>query len=215
MKVTMLIISAAMTATLFAAKPVKKHHVPERLDQIRLIHPAAANRNHILVANVGNAIPAETWGKVVTYAVSRLQLNVWTNSVAAFDAKEFLADPTKVQKDFGAKAKVGLFIVNEPNQARFYGAPGCWYAANVNGLDKGVSDAQTIKDRYAKLILKGLAYACGGGASLDSQCSLFYGSVTPKGMDDTGIMISPTTYFPMLEILRSIGGDEMLTPAMD
>jgi hypothetical protein len=34
-------------------------------------------------------------------------------------------------------------------------------------------------------------------------------------MDNTGIMISPTTYFPMLEILRAIGGGEMLTPAMD
>ena len=89
------------------------------------------------------------------------------------------------------------------------------YAANACGIEEGAADAQTVRDRYAKLILKGLAYACGGGASLEPTCSLFYGSFTPKGMDGTGIMISPTTYFPMLEILRGIGGPEMLTPAIE
>ena len=207
-------ISAAMALGAFAA-PQKKQHVPDRLDQVRLIHPAAANKNHILAVNVGDAIPAGTWGDVVTYAVSRLQLNVWTNSVAAFDAAEFVADPAKVQKDFGGKAKVGLFFVNQPGKPRFIGAPGFWYAVNTCGVEAGAPDAQTIRDRYAKLILKGLAYACGGGASLDPKCSLFYASFTPEGMDGTGIMISPSTYFPMVEVLRGIGGTEMLSPAVE
>ena len=215
MKKTLLVAVSASMALGAVAAPQKKQHVPERLDQVRLIHPAAATKNHILVANVDNAIPTGTWGDVVTYAVSRLQLNVWTNSVASFDAREFVADPAKVQKDFGGKAKVGLFIVNQPGQPRFVGAPGFWYAVNACGIEAGAPDAQTVRDRYAKLILKGLAYACGGGASLDPRCSLFYGSFTPEGMDGTGIMISPTTYFPMVEVLRGIGGTEMLSPAME
>lgn len=214
-KTILLTMSAAVSCSLFAAKPVKKHHVPERLDQIRLIHPAAAGKNHILILNVGDAIPTGTWETVVTYAVSRLQLNIWTNSVASFSATEYFTQPRMLQKEFGEKAKVGLFVVNEPDRARFYGVTGSWFVANVHGLQDGAPNTQTIRDRYAKLILKGLAYACGGGASLDSGCSLFYGSLTPQGMDDTGIMISPTTYFPMLEILRAIGGSEMLTPAME
>ena len=214
-KTIMLAMTAATALNLFSAVQMKQQHVPERLDQVRLIHPAAAKKNHILIANVGNAIPTGTWDVAVTYAVSRLQLNVWTNSAARFDAKEFFAEPAKVQKDFGEKAKVGLFIVNQPDQPRFFGAPGFWYAANVCGIEEGAADAQTVRDRYAKLILKGLAYSCGGGASLEPSCSLFYGSFTPKGMDGTGIMISPTTYFPMLEILRAIGGAEMLTPAIE
>lgn len=214
-KTLTLAMSAATALSLFSAVQMKQQHVPERLDQIRLIHPAAAKKNHILIANVGNAVPTGTWDVAVTYAVSRLQLNVWTNSVARFDGREFFAEPTKVQRDFGEKAKVGLFIVNQPGQPRFFGAPGFWYAANACGIEEGAADAQTVRDRYAKLILKGLAYACGGGASLEPTCSLFYGSFTPKGMDGTGIMISPTTYFPMLEILRGIGGPEMLTPAIE
>ncbi len=207
-------ISAAMALGAFAA-PQKKQHVPARLDQVRLIQPAAATKNHILIVDVGNAIPEQMWGDVATYAVSRLQLNVWTNSVSAFDAKEYVADPAKVQKVFGAKAKVGLFFVNQPGQPRFLGAPGFWYMVNTYGIETGAPDGQTVRDRYAKLILKGLAYACGGGASLDPRCSLFYGSFTPEGMDSTGIMISPQTYFPMVEVLRGIGGTEMLTPAVE
>lgn len=214
-KAIILALSTAMSFNLFAIQSVKRHHVPERLDQVRLIHPAAANKNHILVVNVGDAIPAQTWETVVTYAVSRLQINVWTNSIARFDAKDYLAQPTKLQKDFGEKTKIGVFVIDEPNQPRFYGAPGIWYVANVHGLREGTTDAQTVRDRYAKLILKGLAYASGGGASLDSNCSLFYGSFTRDGLDKTGIMICPTTYFPMLEILRTVGGGEMLTPAME
>jgi len=34
------------------------------------------------------------------------------------------------------------------------------------------------------------------------------------GIDGTIIQIAPTTYFPMLEVLKKIGGTEMLTPAM-
>ena len=36
-----------------------------------------------------------------------------------------------------------------------------------------------------------------------------------KGMDKTGIQVSPMTYFPMLETLRGVGGTEILAPYMD
>ena len=197
-----------------AAAPVK-HHVPERLDKVRLIHTAAAQKNHILLTNVGNAIPADTWGLVATYAVSRLQLNVWTNSVESIDIAAYAVDSAKGMKDFGAKAKVCLFVIDNPKLANIVGAPGCWCAINVCNLKRDDPDVQTLRDRYAKTILRGLAYACGSGASIEPNCSLFYGSATLDGMDKTGIMIAPPTYFPMLEVLKVVGGIEMLTPAIE
>ena len=207
---------AAVAVTGFAApKAPAKQHVPERLDKIRLIHPAAANKNHILVSNVGGAIPTDLWGTVVTYAVSRLQLNVWTNSTDKIDVAAYALDPTKGMKDFGPKSKVCVFFVNDPKLAIFTGAPGCWCAVNLCNIAKDKPEPQTLKDRYAKMILKGLAYACGSGASLEPKCSLFYRSITLEGMDETGIQVSPPTYFPMLEILKAVGGNEILSPAID
>ena len=220
MRTNKLALAAAVAAVLtgaFAADDaaLKKVHVPERLDNVRLIRPVAATKNHILVTNVGGAIPQRDWSDVVTYAVSRLQLNVWTNTAASFDPHPYVDEPDLGQKAFGEKSKVCVFLVDSPKLPRLVGAPGFWCAANVRGLLNDKPDRQTERDRYAKLILKGLAYACGGGATIERKCSLFYGSFTPAGMDKTSIMVSPMTYFPMLEILRAIGGDEILSPAVD
>ncbi len=57
--------------------------------------------------------------------------------------------------------------------------------------------------------MKGIATACGGGNTLESFCSMFYGAQTPEGMDRTNIAIAPMCYFPMLETLRAVGGVDM------
>ena len=205
---------AVLAAMACGAAPVR-HHVPERLDKVRLIHPAAARKNHILLVNVGKAVPDEHWALSATYAVSRLQLNVWTNAADSVDVAAYATDSSRGMKAFGEKAKVCLFVVDDPKLANIVGAPGCWCAINVCNLRRDNPDRQTLRDRYAKTILKGLAYACGSGASIEPNCSLFYGSVTLAGMDGTGIMIAPPTYFPMLEVLKVVGGVEMLTPAIE
>lgn len=209
---TTLIISSSVG---FCAKQAKKQQVPERLDQVRLIQPAATNKNHILICNVGSAIPSDSWPLVSTYASSRLQLNVWTNTTDKIDVQALVLDPSKCQKDFGEKSKVCVFLIDDLKLPPFVTVPGYFCAANVNQLKKDNPDQQTIRDRFAKTILKGMAYAAGSGATLENGCSLYYGSSTLEGLDKTGIMITPMAYFPMLETLRAIGDSEMLTPAMD
>lgn len=199
----------------FGANVAKKQQVPERLDKIRLIQPAAANKNHILVCNVGNAIPADSWALVSTYAISRLQLNVWTNSTDKIDVPSLIVDPAQCQRDFGEKSKVCVFLIDDQKLPSFATVPGRLCVANVNSLKKDTPDVQTMRDRFAKTILKGMAYAAGSGATLENGCSLFYGSSSLAGMDKTGIMVTPMAYFPMLESLRAIGDSEMLTPAME
>ena len=203
--------AAALAASAACAASI--HHVPDRLDKVRLIAPAAANANHILLVNVGGAIPPETWPVVTTFATSRLSLNVWTNSVEKFDTAALFVNPFAFRPAFGEKAKVAVFFEKSPVGAPVTCSPGYWSRVNLAGIDSDKPDAQTLRDRYAKMILKGMAYAVGGGASLDQTCSLHYTSLSLKGLDGCGISIAPTTYFPMLEILRQIGGVEMLSPA--
>ena len=205
----------SLTGFAHADGGLKRLHVPERLDQIRLIQPGAARLNHILVVNVGKAIPEKDWALSSTFAISRLQLNVWTNAIDRVEVTDYVRNPDKGLQDFGMDSRICVFVVDDPKLARFTSAAGHWCFANVHEVKQGKPDAQTLRDRYAKTILKGMAYACGSGATLESACSMFSGSVTNEGMDKTGIMITPMAYFPMLQTLQAIGGMEMLTPAVE
>ena len=204
-------------AQVFAAPvdPRPHDHVPATLDGVRLIHPKSATRNHIVIVNVGHAVPDAMWAPAVTYAVSRVQLNVWTNTLGKSLLPAPLMDPSVVQRTFGDKAKVAVFVESNDHGPDFAQVPGSWSMVNVRKLTRDSPDAQTLKDRYAKMVLKGLVHASGGGATLDDKCSCFYESFTLKGMDKTGIQVSPMTYFPMLETLRGVGGTEILAPYMD
>ena len=215
----MTFIAAALAASVVCAAPAakkeppKKAHVPATLNSIRLIDPAAAKVNHILIANVGGAIPAAEWGRIATYASSRLQLNFWTNSVDKTLYPEILTNPKVFVDKFGPKARIGVILEDAPDGVPYVCVPGSWCRVNLRHLKADNPDAQTLVDRQAKAILKGVAYACCGGVALDSRSSTYYGALDLAGMDKTGITITPESYFPMLEAIRAIGGDEMLTPA--
>ena len=207
-KMTMTMIG--MMALTTAGAP---NRVPETLDGIRPIAASAQAANHVTIVNVNHAIPDDMWPLVVTYAASRVQLNIWTNALERSIVRELVDDPKEaLRKSLGEKACVGVFVERNERGASFLQAPGSWSMVNVRGLDKDSPDRRTLVDRYAKMVLKGLAFASGGGASLDSACSLYYGSFTLKGMDRTGVQIAPTSYFPMIEILRAVGGSEIVTP---
>lgn len=213
-----LIVSACLAVVLCsssAQQSPKAAHVPSRLDSVRLINPLASGRNHICVVNVDNAIPATAWPLAVTYAASRLQLNVWTNSLDKTIFPDVLTDGKLLPKTLGEKAKVAVFIEDIETSAPYLAAPGQWCRVNIRPLKADNPDAQTLLDRCAKAILKGFVYACGSGAALDGRSSSYYDTFDLRGMDKTGITVSPDSYFPMLEVLRIVGGEEILTPAIE
>lgn len=199
---------AAMIMALAAAAAPTTDHVKT---DVRKISAAAKDVNHILLVNVRGAVDESVFREAATYALSKLAINVWTNSVASFDAAALAGDPGLLGRTFGAKAKVGVFLVKERNAPQFLCVPGAWCRVNMEGLDAGGPDAQTFKDRVAKMALKGLAYAAGSGTSLDSRCSMFFGGGTLEGLDRVGIRLSPGVYFPMLETLKRVGGDDVVT----
>lgn len=184
-------------------------------EKIRDFLPGAAKRNHVVIVNVGQALPEVSFAKAARLAASRVNLNIWTNSIPKSIVMDLIRDPALLQKTFGPKCRVAVFVEKNAIGPSFLQAPGCWSLVNLRGLDKDKPDEAKLADRYAKMILKGLGHACGGGASLDANCSLFYGSFTLQGMDKTKLQISPMTYFPMLETLRQIGGHEILSPEME
>ena len=204
----MTMMAAMVLAAAAVGAPVADHVTT---NVRRGISPAAKDINHVLVANVGGAVDEAVFSEAATYAISKLAINIWTNSLASFDADALPHDPKLVQKAFGEKAKVGVFLTKAGNAPQFMAVPGAWCRVNVEGLDAGSPDAQTFKDRVAKMVLKGLAYAAGSGSSLDARCSMFFGGATLEGLDNIGIRLSPGVYFPMLETLKRVGGHEIVT----
>ena len=173
-----------------AAAPVADHVKTG----VREISPGAKDANHVLVVNVGGAVDETVFREAATYSISKLAINVWTNSVTSFDAAALVGDPGLMGRTFGDKAKVGVFLVKSDGAPRFLCVPGAWCRVNMVGLDSDSPDAQTLKDRVAKMVLKGLAYAAGAGASLDARCSMFFGGGTLEGLDKIGIRLSPGVF---------------------
>lgn len=213
------LLTAACTAFVIplisAPAPATVQHVPDRLDSVRLISPMAATKNHIAIVNVADALPADAWPLVSTYAASRLQLNVWTNALPESVFPAVYEDGKLVGKTLGEKAKVAVFIEDIDTPFSYVSAPGFWCRVNVRPLKADNPSQQTLRDRYAKAILKGFAYACGSGAALDGRSASHYNTFDLAGIDKTGITISPDSYFPMLEVLRIVGGDDILTPSLE
>ena len=207
----MLFASIAVASVAVAAQ----NHVPEKFDgSFAPIWPEAAQRNHVLVVNVGEAIPDSDCPLVVNYAASRMPINIWTNSIPVSVADVLLSDPAKLPslvKD--EKAVVAVFVEKLSAGASVISVPSSFSRVDVNWLESDSPSKSVLRDRQAKMILKGIALACGCGATIEPKCSLFYGSRTLAGLDMTNITVSPMAYFPMAEILRSLGGDEAVTPA--
>lgn len=217
MKKLLITLAAAIATCVLVAAPrgprASQNHVPSTLEGTRQFETAAANYNHIALVNVGGAVADEDWALSATYAVSLLQINVWTNSAASIELEKLVKENDYTAKLLGnEKAKVAVYFVNIPGGARIISSPGAWAVVNTADLKEGNPDAQIYRDRVAKSVMKGLAAAGGGGATLEPFCSLFYGSQDIQGMDKTNIAISPMCYFPMLEILRGAGGNEIIAP---
>ena len=198
-KLAMVAFVSGMAYSLAAAQ----NHVPVSFDgTFGCIRSDAGSRNHLLIVNVNKAIPDVDWPLVVNYAASRVPINVWTNAVDRLEYGKFPAFP---------KAVVTVFVVDDANGPAELSAAGKWSRVSVAALKTGSPDVQTFRDRCAKMLLRGMARACGSGTTIEPVCALFYGASTLQGLDKTNITISPMAYFPMVEILRAAGGDEAVS----
>lgn len=217
MKTILTLSLAALSAFHSFAAPTKKPkkiHVPEALSSLRPISEAAKSANHVIIVNTADAVAAADWPLVANFAASRIQINIWTNSITKTLFPRMLADKAEYVSRFGDKAKVAVFIENSDSPDPYQTAQGAWCRVNLRHILKGAADRQTKLDRTAKAILKGIAYAAGCGAGYDNMSVTGYKTLSGEGLDAAGICITPEAYFPMLESLRMIGGDAILSPAV-
>lgn len=177
--------------------------------------PEAAARSHVLLVNVGGAMPEALFAKAAERACSTVYVNFWTNSIPKSVFRELIEDPSLLKAKFGKKVCVAVFIERNEKGPSFLQSPGAWSMVNLRGLDRDKPDAAKYETRCAKMVLKGIAYACGGGNTLERVCDMYCGSFTLAGMDAANLTISPMAYFPMLEILKALGGPEVLIPEND
>ena len=217
MKIICVFLMLALTAlqvNAATAPKTKKISVPETLSSLRPISASANGVNHVLLVNVAEAVNAAEWPLVSNFAASRIQINIWTNSIGKTLFPQMLSDKSEFISKFGNKAKIAVFLENNDTPETYQTAQGSWCRVNLKQILNDAPDCRTRRDRIAKAILKGIAYAAGCGAGYDNMSVTGYKTLTVAGLDAAGICITPETYFPMLESLRSIGGNEMLSPVI-
>lgn len=164
---------------------------------------AAAVTNKIAFVNVGGAVDAALFERVVTNDL----LNVISVRTMA-DRQEKFDLATAVAASGGGYPKgerqISVYFVDQQGFPPQLTCPGFFAVINMRGLRKD-ADQKTYERRVFKMVLKGLAFACGFGANQDSgRCVMGMGSFeTLRGIDSTSTSYSPFCYFPLFDYLQA------------
>ena len=202
-----------MNISLIMLAAVAALHVPESTEGLKSpIKENAANYNHIRLVNVAKAVPEKDWPLVTAFPASRIQVNCALGSVSSSKEVDLLlARPESLTEKFGPKARIFVFVEDTDATWPVIASPAAFCRVNIRPLKADNPDATTLRDRIAKQILRGINYAAGGGGSTDPRSVTYVKAQTLADLDKALITIAPDAYFPLLECLRAVGGDEITT----
>ncbi len=207
-----LLAASAEPAATPSAPPAlpKKNAVLDPVKDVDALLPADANqRAHVLFVNVGKALPEAEFREAAAYVRMKYMLNIAVGAAPEPFAQESVADLAALKKRFGEKALIVVAVVKQEQGPSFINVPGFFSQVNLRGLDKDKPEELFLKKRTRQMFLKGLAQACGIGATIDDMCVMFCKSFTLEGMDRVSATFGPNAYFPMRELLRDIGGEDI------
>ena len=157
--------------------------------------------NYVAFVNVGGAVADQVLAKCVTNDLKAL---------VCVDARIEKTDAIRVSDLIATAAKgyprgdrqIAVYFVNSPDFPPQITVPHHLAIVNVRGLDKG-ADAKLHQKRIYKMTLKGLAFACGFGASMDRKCVMGIDSFDNlKGIDETYDSYSPFCMMPLESYLN-------------
>ncbi len=218
MKMRMLLLLLPM-ALLAAEKPAvkpaqpappQKNAVLEPIKDVDALLPADADqRAHVLFVNVGKALSDAEFREAAAYVRMKYMLNVAVCAAPKPFAQEVVADTAALKKRFGKNALIVVAVVKQEKSPSFINVPGFFSQVNLRGLDKDNPEELFLKKRTRQMFLKGLAHACGIGATIDNMCVMFCNSFTLEGMDRVSATFGPNAYFPIRELLRELGGEDI------
>ena len=200
-------------AILMLAAATTVIHVPERLSDLKMqIKDNAANFNHVRLVNVAGAVSEKDWPIVTAFPASRVQIScALANLASSKEVDALLARPESLTEKFGPKAKLFVFVEDSDAVWPVVSSPASYCRVNIRPLKADKPDATKLRDRIAKQILRGINYAAGGGGSTDWRSVTYVKARTLADLDKCLFTIAPDAYFPLLECLRAVGGDEIVS----
>lgn len=171
--------------------------------------PQSANStSHILFVNVGNALPDETFGTVVTSITNVIPVHLEVASVSSLNIHN-LIHKNAFERRWNPATKLVIYVIRDSETVSFCSVPRRWALVNIFGFDKNIVNINSDRygERLKKLMLKGFALACGVGGNHDSnRCVMALDSFTPETIDTTSASYSPFALAPIENTLGLFHG---------
>lgn len=167
---------------------------------------AAEEKPFVAFVNVKGAVEAPVFAEAVTnFLPGVMQVRARLAEAMSVDVVGAM-NPSRRDTSLPKAARLAVYFVKDPAFPPQLTAPGMFAVINVRNLEKGV-DRKGFATRIRKMVLKGLAFACGFGANQDvGRCVMGAGSFeTLAGIDGTSASYSPFVAFPMSDYLMERG----------
>lgn len=219
-RIACMIVCAAACAAIAAPQAQKTskkriNHVPDTPAGLNAFSTNAQKLNHIELVNVGGAVSDADWDVITRYVARAMPLNYWTNSIPqSMTADLFSGKIDRHETVLGEKAKVVVFVENDASKRpAFLSSPGRWASVNIERIVKSAPNRQTARDRVAKFLMRGIAFAVGGGLSTEDGTTLSSRVVSVAQLDETPIVCPPMSFFPLIGSVEALLGGEGTCPA--
>ncbi len=200
-----LLVAVQINMTAMQENTFVKEETGASAAAVRLVAVAGADaKPHVLLVNVGGALPGGVFTQAAVQA--QVRLNTRMANLERLDAADLVARWEAYQQAIGTNACITVFVVNDPQGPAFLSQPGVWALVNVRALRYGEPTEEVYQQRAVKMMLKGVAHAAGVGATHDARCVMYYKSFSMAGIDDTSATFSPFAYFVLRDTLMAIGG---------
>jgi hypothetical protein len=188
-------------------KTIRVNHIPETTTGLNKLEDGAKSVNHIQLVNVGEAVAEEDWDIIVRYVAKTMPLNFWTNSIQTTIIGELISGNKRQEEILGKHASIAVFV-EKTNSRRpsFLSSPGRWASVDISKPIASATDKQNKNDRIAKYLIKAIAYAIGGGVSMESNSTLSGRVVSLAQLDQTPISVPPMSLFPLVEAANALSG---------
>lgn len=172
---------------------------------------AVEEKPYIAFVNVNDAVEAQLFANAITnFLPGILQVRTKLATAKSVDVVGIM-NPARRDQSLGKNARLAVYFVKDAAFPPQLTAPGMFAVINVRNLEKDADKAK-FENRIHKMVLKGIAFACGFGANQDAgRCVMGVGSFESlAGIDGTSASYSPFVNFPMSDYLmeRNLLDDE-------